>query len=275
MVYGRACAYRVCHHKRDADCSAAPGGNRNGPGNIGRRRGSVGYRDLRGLGGYGDLWWSLVRFLWPPPGGPGRVGGPFDIGPGVRIRAESGNVVGVAVFDRFGRWGDPAQHRGGSIRRHFPRQTGPGGKRLAVNSRAGFGHQCPIGCGAGRRGWLAVRLHCLRLDAGCRTAGQLALASERPQGASSQLGILIQVSATGVHAVFPRGRGGQYDATHRFLGNDQLSRCLPDKYLRIEPEVCGPPADHSSHRADGRKLFCCVRGQPEVPGRRSLLPPRQ
>ena len=118
---------------------------------------------------------------------------PFDIRPGVRLRAEPENSVGVAGFDRFGRGSDPSQHRGGSIRRDFSRQAGPGGKRPAGNSGAGFGHQRPIGRGAGGRGWLAVCLHCLRLGAGCGTSGELVLASKRPHGASSQPGILLQV----------------------------------------------------------------------------------
>ena len=153
----------------------------------------------------------------------------------------------------------------GAVSDVISRQAGPGGKRPAGNSRAGFGHQRPNGRGAGRRGWLAVCLHRLRRDAGCGTAGELALVSERPPGASSQPGILLQVSITCVHAVFPRGRGGQSDTTHRFLGNDQLFRRLPDKYLQIEHRFCGPAVGNSRHGADGWKLFCCVRGKQEAP----------
>ena len=41
----------------------------------------------------------LSDFVRPPPRGPGRVDGPFDIRPGVRLRTEPGNSVGVAGFE--------------------------------------------------------------------------------------------------------------------------------------------------------------------------------
>ncbi len=50
-VFCRPCAGRFCHPKRGLYCSVAPGGNCIGPGNFGVGRGSVGYRNLRGLGG--------------------------------------------------------------------------------------------------------------------------------------------------------------------------------------------------------------------------------
>ena len=60
----------------------------------------------------------------------------------------------------------------------------------------------PFCSGAGRRGWLAVCLHRLWPGAGGGASGELALASDRPAGASSQLGGSFPGIGRWLHAVF-------------------------------------------------------------------------